>query len=100
MIFGIKTKKDRLIDELKKEVERLKETRPRIVMREHNIETIESYYEIDFIDSEYINEEQILEFMLKDMSSELVPYLELGSCEDAIRGKKQYRGRIKVISKI
>lgn len=105
MIFGIKTKKDKLIEELKAKNEflivenkSLRETRPRIVYSENNIETLEASYMIDMFDAEYINTERIKEFMLRDMCKALTPYLEIKQCEDYMRRQLIFKGRLRVVT--
>lgn len=98
MIFGIKSKKDKRIEELEKEVERLNNIpQPtKIVMNEFGTELFESSYEVYMEDRELLTEEFIRDCLCRDLAEAMKPRLEIVAFDDWARRKTRFVGRVRV----
>ena len=101
MIFGIKTKKDKKIEELQKEIDRLNNTifKPTITYEQYKIEDYYSVFEMHFEDVERITDDKILDILCRQMCDVLKQNIEIMCEDDYARRMKIFRGRIKVVKK-
>ena len=99
MIFGIKTKKDKKIEELQAEIDRLNNITIKPIIRYEQYETEDYYsvFEIHFEDVERITEDEILNILCKQMCDALKQNIEIMCEDDYVRRIKIFRGRIKVL---
>lgn len=97
MIFGIKTKKDKKIEELQRELNKLKLQPPRIIEKPIQYTTIGASYILDKYNTAFIQESWIKGILASRLSEELI---KTGLPIEKIKlynGNVEYRVRLKVI---
>nr|DAR49604.1 MAG TPA: hypothetical protein [Caudoviricetes sp.] len=97
MIFGIKTKKDKKIEELQKEIDKLKFQPPKIIKQSIMVSTIGASYLLHSYDESIISESRIKSVLAGRLSQELI---KTGLPIEKIKlhdGNVWYRVRLKVI---
>lgn len=99
MIFGIKTKKDKKIEELQKEIDKLKFQPPKIIKQSVMVSTIGASYLLHSYDESIISESWIKSVLASRLSEELTKRglpIEKIKLDD---GNVEYRVRLEVIVK-
>lgn len=99
MIFGIKTKKDKKIEELQRELNKLKLQPPRIIEKPIQCTTIGASYILDKYNTAFIQESWIKSVLASRLSEELTKRglpIEKIKLDD---GNVAYRVRLEVIVK-
>lgn len=99
MIFGIKTKKDKKIEELQKEIDNLKCTlpMPKIINQPIMISTIGASHLLDRYDESTIPESYIKSILARSLSEELI---KRGLPIEKVKmdnGNVEYKVRLRVI---
>lgn len=72
MIFGIKTKKDKKIEELQKEIDKLKFQPPKIIEKDIQCTTIGASYILDKWDKSIVPESWIKDTLANMLAKELI----------------------------
>lgn len=97
MIFGIKTKKDKKIEELQKEIDKLKFQPPKIIERPISVSTIGASYILDKYEESIIPESYIKSILARSLSEELIERRLPIEKVKMDNGDVEYRVRLKVI---
>jgi hypothetical protein len=97
MIFGIKTKKDKKIEELQKEIDKLKFQPPKIIEQPIQCTTIGASYIVDKWDKAIVQESWIKGILANMLTKELIKRglpIEKTKMDN---GDVEYKVRLKVI---
>ena len=100
MFFGlIKTKKDKKIEELQVELDRLKTITmpPQFVYREANVVTLVADYAVPFEALEQVPEEHIKRVLTNKMLDVVEDNLDIEDSDDMYRMIKLFRAKLKVV---
>lgn len=99
MIFGIKTKKDKKIEELQKEIDRWKTITmpPQFVYREANVVTWVADYAVPFEALTQVPEEHIKRVLANKMLYVVENNLDIEDSDDMYRRLKLFRAKLKVV---
>lgn len=98
MIFGIKTKKDKKIEELQKEIDKLKFQPPKIIERPISVSTIGASYVLDKWDKSVLQKESWIKGILVNMlAKELIERRLPIEKVKMDNGDVEYKVRLKVI---
>lgn len=97
MIFGIKTKKDKKIEELQKEIDKLKFQPPKIIEQPISVSTIGASYILDKYNKAFIQESWIKRTLANMLAEELIERRLPIEKVKMDNGDVEYRVRLKVI---
>lgn len=97
MIFGIKTKKDKKIEELQKEIDKLKFQPPKIIEQPISVSTIGASYILDKYNKAFIQESWIKGTLANMLAKELIERRLPIEKVKMDNGDVDYRVRLKVI---
>lgn len=97
MIFGIKTKKDKKIEELLKEIDKLKFQPPKIIEKPIQCTTIGASYILDKYNKAFIQESWIKGTLANMLAKELIERRLPIEKVKMDNGDVEYRVRLKVI---
>lgn len=99
MIFGIKTKKDKKIEELQAEIDRLNSVLlpPIFTYREANVVTWVADYAVPFEALEQVPEEHIKRVLTNKMLDAVENNLDIEDSDDMYRRLKLFRAKLKVV---
>ena len=100
-MFGIKTKKDKEIERLKKELNDIKNfmIQPRIIYENPKIADLVSKFEIYFEDLNRIDEDYVNRVLANELMYEVKKHMDVTSEDDYMRRKKIFMARIRVVEK-
>ena len=97
MIFGIKTKKDKKLEELQKEIDKLKFQSPKIIEQPISVSTIGASYILDKYNKAFIQESWIKGTLANMLAKELIERRLPIEKVKMDNGDVEYRVRLKVI---
>lgn len=97
MIFGIKTKKDKKIEELQKEIDKLKFQPPKIIEQPISVSTIGASYILDKYNKAFIQESWIKGTLANMLAKELIERRLPIEKVKMDNGGVEYKVRLKVI---
>lgn len=97
MIFGIKTKKDKKIEELQKEIDKLKFQPPKIIEQPISVSTIGASYILDKYNKAFIQESWIKGTLANMLAKELIERRLPIEKVKMDNGDVEYKVRLKVI---
>lgn len=100
-MFGIKTKKDKKIEELEKEIDRLKTTliTPCVTYQKLDTSTLYSEYSLPFEALGVMSEKHIKRVLASKMVELIDENLEIEHTTDKFRQLTVYRGKLEVIKR-
>lgn len=101
-MFGIKTKKDKKIEELQNEIDRLKTMLIPTTFTYQNADVITwvTDYSVPFNALDAIPKENIKRVLANKMLEVVEENLEVESTEDVYRGLKIFRAKLRVVKKV
>lgn len=98
-LFGIKTKKDKQIEQLKREVEWLKGQEPIIIAKQRNIIALCGNYTVpDELEGE-ISQELIRQILSREIANKVTDYLDIYCDRDYMRRLTTYIARVDILVK-
>lgn len=99
MIFGIKTKKDKKIDELHAEIERLKDTlvHPPMIFREsYDIKELKAVFCVPFEEADYIPDGYVKAQLVHKLASNLEEIIKVSEVTDYYNCGRVYSATLNV----
>ena len=100
-MLGIKTKKDKKIEKLQKEIDRLKTMliSPKITYQTNDTSTLYSEYTVPFGAQDVITEKHIKRVLASKMLEVVEENLEIEANDDMLRNLIIYRAKLEVIKR-
>lgn len=99
MIFGIKTKKDKKIEELQKEIERLTYRPIKVTSVQKKVDLLQATACFKNLDVNTLPEGYVESILCKELSEKLKPYIKVGKIIDYAEDMVIYTGRLEVVIK-
>lgn len=96
MIFGIKTRKDKKIDELQKEIERLKDTPPKVFQEHYDIKKLSAVFYVPFEQVDHISDAYVQNILVYRLSSNLKEIISVSDDTDYDNCRHIYRATLNV----
>ena len=99
MIFGIKSKKDKKIDELQTEIERLKRTlasSPKVFRESYDIKKLKAVFCVPFDDADHIPDGYVQDALVHQLVSNLEEIITVSEDTDYDNCKKVYCANLNV----
>jgi hypothetical protein len=99
MIFGIKSKKDKKIDELQAEIERLKSTLvhpPKVFSKSYDIKKLKAVFCVPFEEVDYIPDGYVQDALVHQLASNLEEIITVSEDTDYDNCKKVYCATLNV----
>ena len=99
MIFGIKTRKDKKIDELQKEIERLKYTRPKVFQEHYDIKKLNAVFYVPFEQVDCIPDGYVKAALAHQLEDNLKEFISVSENTDYDNCRHIYRATLNVCVK-
>lgn len=98
MIFGIKTRKDKKIDELQKEIKRLKDTpfKSKVFQEYYDIKKVSAVFYVPFEQVDYIPDGYVKAALAHQFEDNLTEFISVSENTDYDNCRRVYRATLNV----